>query len=123
MPHVGKRIMDLHYSKHHKSYVDNFNKALTELTTAIQKQDTAGILGCLSSLKFNGGGHANHALFWKILSPIPEKGGVGGVPPTGKLVELIDRHWGNFETFKGKFNNVTGAIQGSGWGWLVRKST
>ena len=68
------------------------------------------------AIKFNGGGHVNHALFWENLAP---KSAGGGELPTGELMNYIEKSWGNFENFKKEFNTQTAAVQGSGWGWLT----
>ena len=122
-PHIDALTMEIHHGRHHKAYVDNFNKALIQMFTAIATQDNGGIVGALSSLKFNGGGHINHSLFWKILSPHSSKGGKGGIEPTGKVMTMIKEQWGSMQAFTDTFNNKTSAIQGSGWGWLVSQIT
>ena len=110
-PVISGEIMELHYTKHHQGYVTNFN-------TALAKYEAAGVEGKmeqLGPLKFNGGGHINHSLFWTNLAPVA-KG--GGEPPAGPLKHLIEETWGSLESFIEKFNTMTVGIQGSGWGWL-----
>lgn len=112
--------MTLHHKKHHQGYVNNFNATVDQLLTAFSQQDISTVVQLMPGLKFNGGGHVNHSIFWKNLSPLPEKGGKGGVPPKGPLLEAINKEWGSLDAFIQKFNTATAAVQGSGWGWLVR---
>ncbi|MBS0624987.1 MAG: superoxide dismutase [Verrucomicrobia bacterium] len=112
-PVISAEIMELHYSKHHKGYVTNLNTALEKYHEAESKNDVAAMVALQSAIRFNGGGHINHSIFWTILAP---KGGESG--PRGELAEMIDRDFGSFDAFKEKFNSQTTAIQGSGWGWL-----
>ena len=112
-PVISAEIMEIHYLKHHKGYVTNLNTALEKYHEAESKNDIAQMIAFQSAIKFNGGGHINHSIFWTILAPISTGGG-----PSLELAQLIDRDFGSFEAFKEKFNAVTGAIQGSGWGWL-----
>ncbi len=114
-PVISAEIMDLHYNKHHKAYVTNLNTALEKYHEAETKNDVAQMIALQSAIKFNGGGHINHSIFWTILGPI-SKGG-GGVPQ-GELAKMIDRDFGSFDAFKEKFTTATVGIQGSGWGWL-----
>jgi superoxide dismutase, Fe-Mn family len=114
-PVISAEIMELHYTKHHKGYVTNLNAALEKYHEAESKNDVAQMIALQSAIKFNGGGHINHSIFWTILAPL-SKGG-GGVP-SGALAKMIERDFGSFDAFKEKFNTMTVAIQGSGWGWL-----
>lgn len=114
-PVISAQIMELHYSKHHKAYVTNLNTALEKYHEAETKNDVAQMIALQSSIKFNGGGHINHSIFWTILGP-KGKGSPNG--PSEGLGKMIERDFGSFETFKEKFQAETIAIQGSGWGWL-----
>lgn len=114
-PVISAEIMELHYSKHHRGYVTNLNAALEKYHEAETKNDVAQMIALQSAIKFNGGGHINHSIFWTILAPI-SKGGGGA--PSGALAKMIERDFGSFDAFKEKFNTATVAIQGSGWGWL-----
>jgi Fe-Mn family superoxide dismutase len=107
--------MDLHYNKHHKAYVSNLNAALEKYHEAETKGDIPAMVALQSAIKFNGGGHINHSIFWSILAPA-SKGLSHG--PKGDLAKMIDRDFGSYEAFKEKFNSLTTGIQGSGWGWL-----
>ena len=114
-PIISAEIMELHYSKHHKGYVTNLNAALEKYHEAESKNDVAAMVALQSAIKFNGGGHINHSIFWTILAPI-SKGVHKG--PSGELAKIIDRDFQSFDSFKEKFTASTVAIQGSGWGWL-----
>lgn len=126
--------MTLHHTKHHQTYVNGLNAAEEAYANT---DSTAKKISLQSALKFNGGGkfaywlqiicyipscvfsgHINHSLFWKNLAPASEKGGklISG----GELEKAIRRDFGSVEEFKKQMNTKTAAIQGSGWGWLVR---
>ena len=112
-PVISAEIMELHYSKHHKGYVTNLNAALEKYHEAETKNDVPQMIALQPAIKFNGGGHINHSIFWTILTPVSNGGS-----PKGDLAKMIDRDFGSFDAFKEKFNSITSAIQGSGWGWL-----
>ncbi|KAF9522234.1 manganese superoxide dismutase [Crepidotus variabilis] len=112
-PHISKDIMTLHHTKHHQTYVNGLNSAEEAYAAA---DSTVKKLSLQSALKFNGGGHINHSLFWKNLSPANEKG--GKIVSGGELEKALKRDFGSVEAFKKDMNTKTAAIQGSGWGWL-----
>lgn len=112
-PVISAEIMDLHYNKHHRGYVTNLNAALEKYHEAETKNDVSQMLALQQGIKFNGGGHINHSIFWTILTSV----GKGGAPK-GELLKMIERDFGSFDAFKEKFNAMTTGIQGSGWGWL-----
>jgi superoxide dismutase, Fe-Mn family len=114
-PVINAEIMNLHYSKHHATYVANLNKAIEQLSEAEQKQDIATQINLQSAIKFNGGGHVNHSIFWTNLAPINAGGGSG---PDGELATAISKDFGSLEKFIEQMSSKTIAIQGSGWGWL-----
>jgi len=114
-PVITGEIMQLHYSKHHNAYVTNLNAALEKFFNAQQKQDAAALAASLQAIKFNGGGHVNHSIFWNNLTP--EKSG-GGEPPKGKLLQEIQKEFGSLDRLIELLSAMTVAIQGSGWGWL-----
>jgi len=114
-PVISAQIMELHYSKHHKAYVTNLNAALEKYQEAEGKNDMAQMIALQQAIRFNGGGHINHSIFWTILAS-PAKGGGGA--PKGELGKMIDRDFGSFASFQEKFNTATTGVQGSGWGWL-----
>ncbi|XP_025833526.1 superoxide dismutase [Mn], mitochondrial [Agrilus planipennis] len=110
-PVISKDIMNLHHDKHHRTYVTNLNAAEEKLKSAIEKGDVNGVAALSSAIKFNGGGHINHSIFWKNLSPTSTK-------PIGELCCAIDSNFGSFDKFQQAFSAITVAVQGSGWGWL-----
>eukprot|EP01113_Clastostelium_recurvatum_P043988 TRINITY_DN736_c0_g1_i1.p1 TRINITY_DN736_c0_g1~~TRINITY_DN736_c0_g1_i1.p1 ORF type:complete len:255 (+),score=93.21 TRINITY_DN736_c0_g1_i1:26-766(+) len=113
-PVISADIMKLHHQKHHAAYVNNLNAALEKYAAAEAKRDLQGMIQQQSAIKFNGGGHVNHSIFWTNLTP---KGQASGAP-AGKLAKAIETEWGSVDKFISTFNTQTGAIQGSGWGWL-----
>ncbi len=114
-PVISAEIMNLHYTKHHQTYVNNLNKALEQYNEAQQKQDLATMESLLSAIKFNGGGHINHSIFWTNLSP---KNKDGGIPPEGALVQAINQEFGSLQSLIDQLSTKAIALQGSGWGWL-----
>ena len=112
-PHIAAEIMELHHSKHHQNYVNGANAALEKLEAARNDGSISGVVTALSKdLAFNLGGHSNHSIFWKNLSPN------GGGEPTGELAEAINRDFGSFEKFKDHFSGAALGLQGSGWAVL-----
>ncbi|KAI3624934.1 superoxide dismutase [Malassezia furfur] len=114
-PAISGEIMETHYEKHHRTYVNNLNAAEDKLIDALPQQSPLGEIAQLNAIKFNGGGHINHSLFWKNLAPT-NKG--GGELDSGELRSAIDRDFGSVDAMKEKFNAALAGIQGSGWGWL-----
>ena len=111
-PHISAEIMELHHSKHHATYVNNLNVAEEKYAEAQERGDLTAALALQPALKFNGGGHINHTIFWNNLSPD------GGGEPQGELMEAIKRDFGSFDQMKEKLNAASVGVQGSGWGWL-----
>jgi len=111
-PTISAEIMKLHHSKHHATYVANLNAAEEKLAEAKGKEDVNGIIALAPALKFNGGGHINHSIFWQNLSP------KGGGEPSGDLATAIKNDFGSFDNFKTKLSATAVGVQGSGWGWL-----
>jgi len=119
-PHIDARTMEIHHSKHHNTYVTNLNAAI-ENQPALQNKSIEEILRNLeqvpesirTAVKNNGGGHANHTLFWEIMTP------GGSSQPTGELAEAINAAFGSFEAFKEQFSKAAATQFGSGWAWLV----
>lgn len=111
-PHINAQIMQLHHSKHHAAYVNNLNATEDKYREALQKGDVTAQVALQPALKFNGGGHINHSIFWTNLSP------KGGGEPKGELLDVIKRDFGSFAAFKEKLTAVSAGVQGSGWGWL-----
>ncbi|KAJ7853514.1 manganese superoxide dismutase [Mycena olivaceomarginata] len=114
-PYISKQIMTLHHTKHHQTYVNALNAAEQSYAKAATPKERIALQ---AALKFNGGGHINHSLFWKNLAPASDKGGKGGVLHDGPLKQAIDRDFGSLDALKKEFNAATLGIQGSGWGWL-----
>ena len=114
-PVISREIMELHYTKHHRAYVTNLNLALEKYQAAEAKNDIEQMIALQSAIKFNGGGHVNHSIFWSVLSPVSK---MSQDRPSGKLLQMIDQDFGSFDAFKEKLSTATVAIQGSGWGWL-----
>jgi superoxide dismutase, Fe-Mn family len=114
-PHIDKTTMDLHHSKHHQTYVTKLNKAVNEAQIKVFSVETLckNISKYPVNIRNNAGGHYNHSLFWKLMTP------KGSGAPTGKLAEAINGTFGSFENFKSKFSETSQSIFGSGWAWLV----
>ena len=121
-PHIDAETMTLHHDKHHATYTKNLNDALDGTEWA--DKDIEEILGNLDALpddvrtkvRNNGGGYANHNLFWEIMGPN------GGGEPTGELGEAIKSTFGSFDSFKEEFQNKATGQFGSGWAWLCYSS-
>lgn len=111
--------MELHYSKHHQTYVTNYNNAADKFAEAEANDDVKTKVSLLAAINFNGGGHINHSLFWENLAP-KNKG--GGEPPSGALAKAIDDSYGSLDQLKKTMNTALAGIQGSGWAWLVQDS-
>ncbi len=118
-PHVDARTMEIHHTKHHQTYITNVNKALEGSDLAAKPvesliADLAVVPEAIrGAVRNNGGGHANHSLFWTVMGP-----GKGG-SPGGDLAAAIDATFGSFEAFKEKFATAAATRFGSGWAWLV----
>jgi Fe-Mn family superoxide dismutase len=121
-PHIDAQTMEIHHGKHHNAYVTNVNKAIAGKAD-LEKKSVEELISNLKAVpedirnvvRNNGGGHANHSMFWKIMGP-----GAGGAP-TGRLADDIKAAFGSFETFKEKFEAAGAGRFGSGWAWLVVK--
>ncbi|KIV97788.1 hypothetical protein PV10_01496 [Exophiala mesophila] len=116
-PAISGKIMELHHSKHHQTYVNSYNDATEQFAAAEASNDVQTKITLTPALVFHGGGHINHSLFWENLAP---KNQGGGEPPSGELAQKIDSTWGSLEEFKKAFNKSLAGIQGSGWAWLVQ---
>ncbi len=114
-PVISGEIMSLHYNKHHLAYVTNLNAALKQYEEEEKQNNLAGMVALQSAIKFNGGGHINHSIFWTNLAP---KNQGGGAHPEGNLATAIDKEFGGIEKLIEILNGKSVAIQGSGWGWL-----
>jgi len=113
-PHISGEIMELHHSKHHATYVAGANSAIEQLAAAREDGTISTKAPLLSkNLAFHLGGHTNHSIFWKNLSP------EGGDKPTGELAAAIDEFFGSFDQFRAHFTAAALGIQGSGWAVLA----
>ncbi len=119
-PHIDKETMNIHHTKHHNTYITNVNAALEGHDDLASKsiEELISDLNAVpedirTAVRNNGGGHANHSLFWKLLSPS------GGGNPTGAVGEAINSKFGSFDEFKEKFAAAGKTRFGSGWAWLV----
>ncbi len=119
-PHIDQQTMDIHHNKHHNGYVTKLNKAL-EGYPDLAKQTVEELMGTLdlipenirTAVRNNGGGHANHSLFWQIMSP------KGGGTPTGDIDQAINETFKSFDAFQQQFKATATGRFGSGWAWLV----
>ncbi|MCG8450867.1 MAG: superoxide dismutase [Pirellulales bacterium] len=117
-PHIDAQTMEIHHGKHHSAYVTKVNAALEGAGVAEQSiEDLCRNIESVpenirGAVRNNGGGHANHALFWTIMSPD------GGGEPVGELAEAISSELGGFDSFKQAFSNAAATRFGSGWAWL-----
>ena len=119
-PHIDETTMMIHHDRHHNAYVTNLNAAL-EAHPDLQGKSIEALIGDLNSVpeairgavRNNGGGHANHSLFWETISPN------GGGTPTGALAAAIDSELGGFDKFKEDFAKAGATRFGSGWAWLA----
>jgi Fe-Mn family superoxide dismutase len=117
-PHIDARTMEIHHTKHHQAYINNVNAAIAG--TDLEKLPVEQLISDLSkvpedkrtAVRNNGGGHANHSLFWTVMGP-----GAGGAP-TGDLAAAITSVFGSFDTFKEQFAKAASTRFGSGWAWL-----
>ena len=118
-PHIDAQTMQIHHDKHHQAYVDKVNGALEGVD--IGDKSIEALLADLSivppdkkqAVINNGGGHANHTLFWRVLAP------GGASEPGGELAQAINQGFGNFDTLKTEMENAGATRFGSGWAWLV----
>lgn len=115
-PHFDALTMEIHHDRHHQAYVTNLNAAVagTELENKSIEEIIANISKAPAPVRNNGGGHWNHAFFWKSLSAS------GGGEPTGKLAEAINAKFGSFAAFKDEFKKAATGRFGSGWAWLIK---
>ncbi|OTA60838.1 manganese superoxide dismutase [Hypoxylon sp. EC38] len=119
-PSISKQIMELHHQKHHQTYVTNLNKALEASAKATSQGRLQDAAAQLSAIRFNGGGHINHSLFWEGLAPASSPD--SKLDAAHRLVGAIKNTWGSFDKFKEAFGTALLGIQGSGWGWLVKEA-
>ena len=120
-PHIDAKTMEIHHDKHHQAYVTNLNNALKDHPD-LQGKTIEALISDLNAVpesirtavRNNGGGHANHSMFWQIMKP------GGGGNPTGAIAQAIESELGGFATFKEDVNKAGTTRFGSGWAWLVK---
>ena len=125
-PHVDAQTMQIHHGKHHQAYVTNLNAAL-EKAPELQERPLEALLADLNAVpeairaavRNNGGGHWNHALFWRIMAPRAQGAPAGG-EPDGAVAQAITASFGDFARFREQFKAAAVGRFGSGWAWLVR---
>jgi superoxide dismutase, Fe-Mn family len=123
-PHIDARTMEIHYTKHHQAYITNLNNAIKGKAD-LESKSVEDLIKNLNAVpedirtvvRNNGGGHANHSFFWKIMGP-----NAGG-EPKGKLADDIKSAFGGFDQFKEKFSAAGVGRFGSGWAWLIKNSS
>jgi Fe-Mn family superoxide dismutase len=123
-PHIDARTMEIHHTKHHQAYITNVNNAIKGKPD-LEKKSVEDLIRDLNSVpedirtavRNNGGGHANHSFFWKIMGP------KAGGEPKGKLADDIKSTFGGFDQFKEKFSAAGVGRFGSGWAWLIRNKS
>src|SRR3954452_7313772 len=119
-PHIDAQTMEIHHGKHHNAYVTNLNKAIAG-TADLESKSMGQLISNMDAIpqdfrnavRNNGGGHANHSMFWKLMAP------KAGGAPTGKLAEDINATFGSLDAFKEKFEAAGAGRFGSGWAWLI----
>ena len=119
-PHIDAQTMQLHHDKHHNTYVTALNKALEgqpQLAARSIEQLVENLEEVPEEIRTvvrnNGGGHANHSMFWRLMKP------QGGGAPKGELAHMLDSTFGSFDNFKAAFNDAATRRFGSGWAWLI----
>lgn len=115
-PHIDARTMEIHHGKHHQAYVTNLNNALKDNAAALSsglEEIIRNISKYSPAVRNNGGGHWNHSIFWKVMSPN------GGGTPGGDLGTAITATFGSFDAMREQFNQAAATRFGSGWAWLV----
>ncbi|KAL3272544.1 hypothetical protein HHI36_014017 [Cryptolaemus montrouzieri] len=110
-PIISAEIMEIHHTKHHQAYITNYNAAEEKLRAAVEKGDASAIIALQGALRFNGGGHINHSIFWKNLTPDSTK-------PTAELNSAVESSFGSFDKMRQELSAISVGVQGSGWGWL-----
>ncbi|MGE7692820.1 superoxide dismutase [Lysinibacillus sp. NPDC094177] len=118
-PHIDAKTMEIHHSKHHNTYVTNLNAAVEG--TEFAEKDINDLIANIDALpadkqtavRNNGGGHANHTLFWEVIAP------GGSKTPVGEVAKAIDAKFGSFDAFKEEFAKAATTRFGSGWAWLI----
>jgi Fe-Mn family superoxide dismutase len=121
-PHIDARTMEIHHTKHHQAYINNVNTALEGSPLAgkaiddLMRELSSVPENIRTAVRNNGGGHANHSLFWTVMTP------KGGGDPTGDLAKAITTACGSLDAFREQFAKAAATRFGSGWAWLSVKS-
>jgi len=110
-PIISRDIMLLHHQKHHQTYITNLNAAEVKVQNALEKGDISTAISLEPALRFNGGGHINHSIFWQNLTPDSTK-------PSAQLTQAITASFGTLDKLKEALTAASVGVQGSGWGWL-----
>ena len=121
-PHIDAKTMEIHHGKHHQTYITNLNGAVKD--TPFEAEPVEQLIvdlnrlpeGIRNVVRNNGGGHANHSLFWTVMAPV---GQGGGAAPTGDLAQAIDADLDGLDAFKEAFTKAALTRFGSGWAWLT----
>lgn len=118
-PFISGQINELHYTKHHQTYVNNYNASVEKYQEAISKGDVKAQINLVPAINFNGGGYINHDLWWKSLAPQSQG---GGEPPAEStdLASAISSQYGGLDNLIALVNTRLAGIQGSGWAWIVK---
>jgi superoxide dismutase, Fe-Mn family len=119
-PHIDKQTMEIHHGKHHQAYINNLNAAL-EKHPDLQTKSVEDLIRGISTVpedirtavRNNGGGHANHSMFWQVMGPH------AGGQPTGAIAEAITSSFGSFDAFKEQLAKAGAGRFGSGWAWVI----
>ncbi|VDN58104.1 unnamed protein product [Dracunculus medinensis] len=111
-PVLSAEIMKIHHQKHHAAYVNNLNIAEEKVQESLAKGDVKSAIIHAAAMRFHGGGHVNHSIFWTMLAK-------HGGEPDKDLMEIIKKDFGSLESMQDKVNAAAVAVQGSGWGWLA----
>lgn len=106
--------MTIHHTKHHNTYITNLNATLEKIDSALSASATSDLISLQGALKFNGGGHLNHSLFWNNLCPSDQS----VLKEDGALAAKINECFGSVDAMKAEMSAKSVAVQGSGWGWL-----
>jgi Fe-Mn family superoxide dismutase len=114
-PYIDAQTMEIHYTKHHRAYFDNFVKAAADnkIDNLSLEEIFSSVSAFPAAIRNNGGGYYNHMLFWKVMGP-----NAGG-EPKGELLQAINKTFGSFDRFKAEFENAAKTQFGSGWAWLA----
>jgi superoxide dismutase, Fe-Mn family len=114
-PHIDAQTMKIHHSKHHQAYINNLNNAIegSDLANKTLEEIFTNMSSHPVAVRNNGGGHWNHTMFWKVMSPN------GGGQPSQRLLSAIESRFGSFDKFKEEFNKAAATRFGSGWAWLI----